>query len=293
MKLYIPLLILTLISVMACQDAPDEVAEPELMELINSALVAFAYSSNPLQQFFQQPTRAYISGYFYFEGDLAEDIIFGLDIEWLEGTENSIHFAGADWMSLAGVTRNGLLYFPIGSPENLEGTPTSTEKWEVRDLGITLQPNQWYQMRIDADFAIREFLSVQITGEGLNVTEDISGYPLEYPNYIPFDKPSLTFYTFALRSREFAPENEGDTRVYFDDIQSGVFSNSGFEIVFQNDFEGQNQIEDIPFTLPISPLSDVTENFWYYENGDAKISISEQVSRSGAKAMLCNASLVQ
>ncbi|MGB3589450.1 MAG: hypothetical protein WBA23_23085 [Tunicatimonas sp.] len=293
MKLFVCLSIIILAVFTSCQDTSEEVVTPELMELVNSASVAFAYSGDSLQQFFREPTRAYISGYFYFEDSLAEDIIFGLDIEWLEGTANPIHFAGADWMSLAGLTRNGLLYFPVGSPENREGTPTATEKWEVRNLDVILQPRQWYQMRINADFGAREFVSVRVTGPDIDVTEDISGYPLEYPNYIPVDDPSLTFYTFALRSLEFDPENSGNTHVYFDDIEGGIATENEFQIVFQDGFENQNQIEDIPFVLPVSPLSAIAEDFWYYENEDAKISISSKVSRSGSNSILCNASLAQ
>ncbi|MGD1891627.1 MAG: hypothetical protein ACFB15_13665 [Cyclobacteriaceae bacterium] len=50
-------------------------------------------------------------------------------------------------------------------------------------------------------------------------------------------------------------------------------------------------IQDIPFTLPISPLQDVTEDFWYYENGDAKVSITNSIQRGGTHSMRCNASL--
>ena len=92
--------------------------EPRLIEQINSAAVAFSYSAEPLSAFFQNPDRAYVSGYFYFEEEMAEDIIFGLDLEWTEGTENPVHFPGTGWMSLAGVSCSGIQYFPVGSPEN-------------------------------------------------------------------------------------------------------------------------------------------------------------------------------
>ena len=122
-------------------------------------------------------------------------------------------------------TRNGLLLFPIGSSQNLEGIPTNTEKWEVRDLGVELKPNKWYKMTITSDFEKREFASFRLEGEGIDVTEDISGFPLKYPNYIPINKLALTFYPFALRE-EFAPTNEGGTKVHFDDIEGGVFQDN-------------------------------------------------------------------
>lgn len=277
--------------IMSCTKNDDS-PQPDLMDIASAISVAFAHSDQKIQTFLSQPTQAYVSGYFYFEEDLASDIIFGLDVEWFEGVDNPVHFEGADWMSLAGLTRYGILWFPIGSPENLQGTPTNTDKWEIRDLGIGLIPNNWYKMTITSDFAKREFLSFRIEGNGLDKTEDISGFPLEYPNYAPFDKPSLTFYTFAIRGKEFAPDNAGGTKVYFDDIEAGIFTGNAFETVFSNGFENQNTIEDIPVVLPIIPLDNITEDFWYFENDIAKISITSHVHRSGDKSIECDATLV-
>jgi len=265
--------------------------EPELSDLISSICVAFAHSDERVQNFTAQPTQAYISGYFYFEEGLGSDIIFGLDIEWLEGLDNPVHIPGGDWMSLAGVNKEGILWFPIGSPENLEGTPTNTDKWEVKDLQISLQAKTWYKMTITSDFSKREFLSFRLEGNGIDATEDISGFPLEYPNYAPFDKSALTFYTFAIRSKEFAPNNEGQTKVFFDDLEAGIFIDKAFEIIFSDGFENQTTIEDIPVELPVIPMEPIVENYWYYENDEAKINIVSTISRSGNNSMECNASL--
>lgn len=274
-------------------NSPPKPADPVLNELISSVCVAFSFSGQSVQDFTSQPDKAYISGYFFFEEGLGSDIIFGLDIEWLEGVDSPIHISGGDWMSLAGVTKEGILWFPIGSPENLEGTPTNTDKWEVRDLQIDLQPQTWYKMTITSDFSKREFLSFELEGNGIDIMEDISGYPLEYPNYAPFDKSALTFYTFAIRSKEFAPNNEGNTKVYFDDLESGIFINDAYEIIFNNGFENQTAIEDIPIQLPVIPLDGITEDFWYFENETAKIDIVSTISRSGNNSMECNATLAK
>lgn len=278
-----------LILIMACNN--KDVVKPESLEQIVSASVAFKYNGGALNEFFLNPSKAYVSGYFYFEDNLANDIIFGLDIEWLEGIDNPIHFPGADWMSLAGFTRKGILWFPIGSPINLTGTPTNTELWEFRDIGKELQPNTWYKMTIEADFEKREFLSVSLKGGELDVILDISGYPLEYPNYIPLDKPALTFYTFALRSNEFAINNTGGTKVYFDDIEGGIIKGSEKQLVFSNGFEHQNKIEQIPINLPVTQLNNIQEDFWYYENENAKIKIVSTIKRNGNNAIECNADL--
>lgn len=277
----------------SCKNDDSEVqnVQSELLDGITSSSIAFAYSDDLLIDFFQSPKKAYISGYFYFPPDLAEDIIFGFDIEWSEGLDNPIHFPGADWMSLAGFTRNGILHFPIGSAQNLNGIPTNTDLWEERDIGFNLEPNTWYKMTITSDFGLREFISVKLEGGGINVEENIEGIQLEYPNYIPLDKPSLTFYALALRSKELAPNNLGGTKVYFDDIEGGILVDSDYEIIFSNGFENQNEIQNIPITLPISPLENISENYWYFENDEAKIEINSIFKRNGNNSLECNASL--
>lgn len=288
-------IIIIVILFQGCTQTPSENGEAtrseNLLNAINSAGVAFSYSGDHQQDFFKNPNRGYVSGYFYFEEDLANDIIFGLDMEWLEGVDDPVNFEGGDWMSLAGFTREGILWFPIGSPENLEGEPTDTEIWESRDLGELLKPETWYKMTITSDFGAREFQSVELQGGGLDTLIDLSGFPLEYPNFVPFDNPSLTFYMFALRSKEFAPKNHGGFSVFFDDIKGGIWINGNWEVVFSNGFESQNQILDIPFTLPVSPRAIVQENFWYFENEHAKINITDINSRSGTKSMECHADL--
>ncbi len=273
-------------------NSDDNISGVNLMDIASGTSVAFVYSGQKLQDFFMQPNEAYVSGYFYFEEDLADDIIFGLDIEWLEGVDNPLHFKGADWMSFAGITRKGILWFPIGSPEIFQGIPNPDQNWEIRDLGFNLSSNNWYKMTIKCDFDKREFLSVKIEGNGINITEDISGFLLEYPNFAPFDKPSLTFYTFAIRSKEFAPNNNGGTKVYFDDIEGGIRVGNSFETVFSNGFENQNEILAIPVTLPTIALDNVNENFWYFENDIAKIKINSTYSNNGTKSIECDATLV-
>jgi hypothetical protein len=196
-------------------------------------------------------------------------------------------------MALAGFSREGVLWFPIGSPENLTGTPTNTDKWEIKHLGTELAPDVWYKMTIVADFNALEFVSVQIEGNGINQEFDLTGYKLEYPNYIPFDKPCITYYTYAMRNSEFAPENIGGTIVYFDDIEVGLVNDNTHLPVFTNGFENQQQIQDIPVKMPVSPLDDIQENYWYYENDYAKIKINNYRNRTGQYSMECDASLIK
>ena len=58
-----------------------------------------------MTNYLANPKRAAVSGYFWFEEDLGDDVIFGLDIEWLEGVNYPVLVSGGDWMCLAGVSR--------------------------------------------------------------------------------------------------------------------------------------------------------------------------------------------
>lgn len=259
---------------------------------ILSASVSFAYSDIRLQDFFANPNKAYVSGYFYFNETLAEDVIFGLDVEWFEGTENPINFAGADWMAFIGLTREGVVWIPTGLPENLTGTPTQ-DNWTIRNLNQSLAPNTWYKMTITADFNTLKFESLILEVNSTNIQLDLTDLPLQYPNYAPFNQPTLTFYTFSARSKNM--ENNfhlsADSRVYFDDIEGGVFKEGTYRVVFQNGFENQSEILTIPIMNEIIPLNSLQENQWYYENEGAKINIISDIKRSGNKGMLCDADL--
>ena len=285
------ILLLILIGLFSTCTSEDTTPSVELLESINSAVVGFEYESQEMQAFLNQPGRAYVSGYFMIEEDLADDVIFGLDIEWFEGVDSPMNFEGADWMGLAGINREGILWYPKGLPSNLTGTPTEATNWQIKDLQFTPQANTWYQMRIEVDFSKLEFVSFTLTGGGVQIEEDLSGEQLDYPNYIPFDEPSLTLYAFSLRSKEFAPENAGSARVFFDDMEAGVWDDEQWQVTFTNGFENQAEVLPIPVELPVIPLSNVEEDTWYFENDDAKTTIVKENPRTGEYALLCDADL--
>ena len=146
----------------------------------------------------------------------------------MEGIDNPLHFPGADWLVLAMPNRNGVLWVPVGYPENLAGVPTNTDNWLVRDLGVQLQRSKWHKMHIEVDYANLEYTSFSLEGHGINISEDLSGNQLEYSNYAPFDKPNSTVYTIATESREL---NKGTAKVYFDDVEAGIYNGSDFDII--------------------------------------------------------------
>jgi len=252
-----------------------------------SGAVMFIYSQGSVQEWLEHPKKSYVQAYFYFPPDLGSDIIFGVDQEMLEGVDNPIHFPGADWMALVGLTREGVLWIPIGTEDALNGTPSDASVWDVIDLDVILQPNTWYFMRETADFQTRRFESFSLKGPNVNITVDLSDYNVDYPNYIPLDNRMLTYYVYAIRVND----NVGCTNVYFDDVEAGIETANGFETIMRDGFETQQKIPDIPVVLPVTHVSNLREYYWYKENEKALLRIVNTVSHSGSFSCLCNVTL--
>lgn len=255
-----------------------------------SASVAFVHTQAEVQDFLATPGRGYVEAWFNFPDDLAPDVWFGIDQELVEGVDQPLRFAGADWMGLIALNRKGELGTPVGSPASHAGTPDDAGTWVTQDLGVTLQPDVWYKLRGIVDFASLTFVEMQLTGPSVDIVVDLSANLLSYPNYIPIDKPSMTYYVFSLRAKEF--KQPGSTIVYFDDVEGGIDVGGVLTPVFGDGFEQQASIVDIPITLPVSPLGDITEFLWYKEGEEALISLTNARQRSGNFSLACDASLL-
>ncbi len=251
-----------------------------------SGPVLFIHSPPAVQDWLNNPNESYVQAYFLFPEGFASDIIFGIDQEFIEGVDNPIHFPGADWMALVGLTRDGVLNIPIGTNESLNGTPSDASVWEQIDLNISLQANTWYFIKEIADFQNRKFKSFTIKGPDINLTVDLSKYYVDYPNYIPIDKRCMTYYVYAVRT--IYNMQPGNTTIYFDDVEAGIKTPSGFKIILENGFEQQKNIPDLPITLPITPLSDITEKYWYKENDLALLNITDEISHTGTYSCACD-----
>ncbi len=289
-------LVLLFIIVFACRCSDTSAELPEFVDERLSAAVSYVKDDPLVEAFLAEPDKAFIKGHFLFEKDLAEDVIMGFDIEWFEGVENPIYISGGDWMAFAGFTPSGHLWVPVGSPENLQGIPTMGDNVEVYETKGELEPNVWYEMTIECNYKTRTFESVTLTGGALDVRFDLDGVALEYPNYVSFDKSTITIYCFASRSVVLAGENkEGNSKVYFDDVEAGIWTGSDFEEVFTNGFEEPNALETAPydFNADVNPLDEVNEGVWFSENEDARLEFSQKLSRSGDFSLECDASLVK
>ena len=254
-----------------------------------SGTVMFIHSSPVVQDWLQQPKKSYIQAYFLFPSDFASDIIFGIDQEMIEGVDDPIHFPGADWMALVGLTRDGVLSIPVGTSDALNGTPSDASVWEFIDLGVSLQPDTWYFMKEEANFETRKFESFTLLGPEVNISVDLSNYNVDYPNYIPIDNRSMTYYVYAIRMA--GDVQLGSTTIYFDDVEAGIETDSGYTVIMQDGFETQYTIPDIPITLPVTHISQIKEGFWYKENENALLSVVDTQTHSGSYSCLCNVTL--
>ena len=270
---------------------PPPPPPPDTLESRLSASVALVHSDPAVQTFLQQPGSGWVEAWFNFPDTLADDVWFGIDQEFIEGVNQPQTFAGADWMGLIAVNRGGQLGTPVGSAQSHAGTPDDAQDWVIQDLGVTLQPDTWYRLRGEVDFATRTFTRMELEGPGVNASADLTGRLLSYPNYIPFDEPFMTYYVFTLRAAEFA--GPGTTEVYFDDVEAGIQTASGPVTIFTDGFENQSVFDDIPVALPVIPLANITEFLWYKERDEALIRTSNARQRSGNFSLICDATLIE
>lgn len=295
--MYMRLVIISMILVLlSCSDdnnstnaLPLPIAPPSIDYRL-SAAVAFSYSNANVQAFLENPTRAYVSGYFYIPDDLANDVIFGLDLEFFEGVDNPLSFPGADWMAFVGITREGKVWVPIGQPENNSGTPTPNV-WEVSDLNQTIASNTWYKMTITADFNTKQFINLELFDGSTTITFPLTNLPLQYPNYAAFNEACLTVYTHAARSRDLAANQTGSTTVYFDDIEVGLYNGISYTTVFTNGFETQTNIQNLPIDGTVITTQNIPEDTWFFENNNATVNITNSTSRTANYAIACDANL--
>ncbi|MDX1990726.1 MAG: hypothetical protein SFV17_28800, partial [Candidatus Obscuribacter sp.] len=70
-----------------------------------SGVVALIYKGAAVEDFLKRPTVSFVETYFRFMPDLPEDVIFGIDQEFIEGVQEPKFIKGGDWMSFVGLQR--------------------------------------------------------------------------------------------------------------------------------------------------------------------------------------------
>lgn len=250
-----------------------------------SSTVSFIYSGPQISKWLQSPERAFIEAWVYFEEDLSDTTIFGIDMEFLEGSVDPIRFDGADWMALVGLQRNGTVWVAGGLPEALEGNPSSDRTWQFKELGTSLSPNTWYKLRTEADFEKLEFISFSVSGPGVDKTIDLSGVQLDYPNKMSFTGRSLTHYVWTIDGTAIGGSKDRSSSAYFDDISYGVYIDGSPVTLHTDDVESFSEsFDELPLKFDGGKivLDNFDESIWYQERGEALTRpIKKGFARSG------------
>ena len=261
-----------------------------------SCAVALLYHDESIRSFLASPGPSFVQAYVRFRNDLPDDVIFGIDQEFLDGVANPLHYKGGDWMSFVGVQRTGAVWVAHGSDATHRGTPSKERTWKIFNLGQRLKPNTWYKLRIEADFGMRRFRKFTVEGPGLVKRFDLSELTLDYPNYMPFGDRAMSFYVCAMRGRSLRnpnAKNEGPPIVYFDDVSGGPIAEDGKDIVaFEDSFEADYAIGKQPVSLPVIDLRRYVEKRWYLERDEALFRIQKvPFARSGQAVGVADASI--
>lgn len=195
-------------------------------------------------------------------------------------------------MAFVGVQRTGAVWMEAGTAGTMLGAASSIPNWQFFNLGAQLQPNNWYLLRVVADYSTRYFKSFTVVGPGINKTIDLSHYFLAYPNYLPVDNRAMTYYVGNARSANTAT-GSGAPLVYIDDVSGGTFWPNGTDHpLFSNGFESQSVVGPQPISGPPIPIGNYVQGQWYLERSESLFTIQQQpFARSGSYVGVANASL--
>lgn len=257
-----------------------------------SAAVILTNKGKAVEAFLQKPTISYVQSYFRFDDKLGEDVIMGVDQEFVEGTDDPLYVKGGDWMAIVGIQRTGLIWIGGGTEETMKGNPSSGRNWQFLKLDSELKPNTWYRIHTEADFSTRRFKSFTIEGPGLKKTYNISHVLVDYPNMLPFDERIMTYFVYSIRVKQLM-KGEGHAQVYFDDVEGGVMKPDGTLVpVYKNSFEDQTEVTKQPITLPKIKVSGYKQAHWYLERDESVFRIEEAAfARTGKKVGVADAAL--
>lgn len=254
--------------------------------------VAFPIDSPEHQRFMANPGVGYFEAHFRFGDDMPDDVIMFVDQELLEGLTRHRWVKGGDWMAFVGVQRAGGVWVGGGNDKALRGEPSRERTWVIRDLKQRLEPDVWYRMRIVADFGQRKFVSVSIVGGKIDQTFDLSNIPLDYPNYMPFDRGSMIYIVGVMRGRGMM-KREGTPVAYFDDLEAGVVLSGGErQRLFREDFEQQTEVRSQPITAPTISLNNYQLGRWYLERDESIFRVEDApFARSGKRVGVADGNL--
>ncbi len=230
-----------------------------------SGILSALTTAVEIEQWMGAPGVSRMESQVRFSPDLPSDVVFGIDQEFLEGGLEPLRFVGADWMAMAGVTRDGILSVRVGTEEEINGTPAVDSIWESFDLGVSLVPDTWYLLQLEVDFGTLEYISFTISGPGVNIVTDLSGLYVSFTEFLPSDVPALMMFVWAARSPMGPVHTEGLPVIRFDDVRAGFDVNNTTHWELDSSFEQQNEIGNQPDSVNGFEISNYAEGQWYLE----------------------------
>lgn len=290
MKTLVIGLIALILAVPAAADVPSRL----------SAVVAFETHGALNEFWLDNPAFGYVEAHFRIPAHLADDVVFGVDQEWLDGVADP-HFGvpGGDWMGFVGLQRTGTVWVAAGTDATMTGIPSTQRNWQFLQLGTEIIPDEWYKIRVLVNFAELSYAAVTIVGPNVDVTIDLSAYTLDYPNYAAFDGRAMTYYVWSLRSQGLADNPDQTARVFFDDVSAGyIYDDTEYPSIIDDFEETPIAMADLPFDFVLGEparLSEVRDGTWYLERDEALVmSVDDKgtgFARSGRRFLVCDADL--
>jgi hypothetical protein len=260
-----------------------------------SAMVAVIADDPAVAAWLQNPRAPiYVQAFVQFPAALGDDVIFGIDSEFLDGTQAPVHVSGGDWMALVGLQRTGKVWVARGTPATYAGKPSRDRTWEILDLGQPLQAGVWYRLRTVVNFQTRRYVSFDLEGPGIRKTLDLSAWTVDYPNRMPFDRRALTAFVFAMRGKDLLKAAASEAEVYFDDVTTGLPDGSpwlddGFD-THPGPVPAQNH--SVKALLKGIAVSGYRQKEWYLERDSSRCgTVPLAFAHSGGRAALCDATL--
>ena len=258
-----------------------------------SGVVALIYQGAALEDFLKRPTVSFVEAYFRFMPDLPEDVIFGIDQEFIEGLQEPKFIKGGDWMSFIGLQRSGAVWVATGTDNTMQGQASKDRAWKFFNLGQALKSNTWYRIRCYCDFSKRHFQWLEVEGDGMKKKIPLNQYKLDYPNFMPFDRGALSYYVYAMRSRSMMKNGDGGKPfVYFDDVRGGIEREGKATTLFESSFENQHLVENQPLSSPSIKLNNYKQGLFYLERPESKFRVeAAPFAHGGANVGVADASL--
>lgn len=247
-----------------------------------NAVAVYLYSSE-VEAWLANPKKAFVEAYFSFPPSLAEDVAFGVDIEFWDGEETYLYLPSGIWMAYVFITRGGTLVFHSGNDENFAGDPAKADLTVIQ-TSVVLRPNVWYKLRCEADFGKRRLVSFKVEGDGISKTFDLSSYSVVLPEFASVSQRILFVSVGAYKLLNA----NGTNIVYVDDVKVAIENNGKFQTVFSDGFETQATILDVPKTFTVKEW---TEKVWHKERNTAKVSIVTTPVHKGLHSLRVDCSI--